>query len=227
MCAESHGCFMFVLGHWHHACMNSQPTKLIVTIVALQFADSIGMPTDEGYFGFKPFSEVSSSRSCDCLLLAWTRGSTAGNAYSMLLRCCAQLTSTRCMQHGSATSGKLLLHMIKHHARSATGGQQRKRLWHVLETHASICGSVRAAAERAFALMQVWCGRWAMMGFVISIYEEAVTGERAGCITSSAAAQQRSCCGTGMAVQCCALHLAPAAGSKSASHPTSMEHMQG
>ena len=31
---------------------------LQLCVCSVQFADSIGLPTDEGLFGFKPFSEV-------------------------------------------------------------------------------------------------------------------------------------------------------------------------
>ena len=54
----------------------AQPLTVHVTTVmlslssALQFAESIGLPTEEGIFGFKPFAEVG----CGLLPLLWHRG---------------------------------------------------------------------------------------------------------------------------------------------------------
>lgn len=38
------------------------PMQLV--ILCMQWADSVGMPTDDGVFGFTPFAEVSAECNC-------------------------------------------------------------------------------------------------------------------------------------------------------------------
>ena len=59
-----------------------------------QFADSIGLPTDEGLFGFKPFPEVR-------MLLVWCRSTLSSDILAARSRC---LPSACSHEHGAGLS---------------------------------------------------------------------------------------------------------------------------
>jgi hypothetical protein len=100
----------------------------------LQFADSIGLPTDEGIFGFKPFAEVW----CGEYRRAGPHSGWYLQAQMLLLSCSSWYTLAACM---------------------------------------SVC-DVSCFACKKLNPGMLWpllcAGRLAMMGFVVSIVEEAM-----------------------------------------------------